>query len=408
VALTNILIQKAKPREKRYILKDERGLHLEVQPSGGKWWRLRYWIGGKEGRLSLGTYPEVSLADARERREEARRLIAKGIDPSAARKAEKAAAEEAEATFENVAREWIGKNEPTWAPRHTESIVARLARHVFPFIGKRPIAEVNAPELLRVVKRIEAQGLNESAKRALQVCGQVFRYAVATCRAERDPSGDLRGALAPVKPKSFAAITDPKQVGGLLRAIDEFMGSFVVKAALTLAPLVFVRPGELRHAEWAEIDLDAAQWNIPAEKMKMGRPHIVPLARQAVAVLKELHALTGEGRYLFPSMRTNARPMSENTVNAALRRMGFGKDEMTGHGFRAMASTILHEQGWPSDVIERQLAHVERNKVKGAYNRAEYLPERTRVMQAWADYLDALKAGGAVIPMRGRKATGGA
>jgi integrase len=404
--LTNILIKNAKPRSVAYVLKDERGLGLEVSTTGRKWWRFRYWFKGKENRLSLGTYPEVSLADARERREDARRLIAKGIDPSEARKAEKAAAEEAEATFENVAREWIGKNTPTWAPRHTESIVARLERHVFPFIGKRPIAEVNAPELLRVVKRIEAQGLNESAKRALQVCGQVFRYAVATCRAERDPSGDLRGALAPVKPKSFAAITDPKQVGGLLRAIDEFRGSFVVKAALTLAPLVFVRPGELRHAEWSEIDLDAAQWNIPAEKMKMRRPHIVPLARQAVAVLKELHDLTGEGRYLFPSMRTNSRPMSENTVNAALRRMGFDKDEMTGHGFRSMASTNLNEQGWPSDEVEMQLAHVESNKVKAVYNRAKYLPDRIRMMQAWADYLDALKAGGAVIPMHRRKARG--
>lgn len=406
--LTDVKIRGAKPGPKAVKLADGGGLYLEVTPTGSKLWRLKYRLGGTERRLAIGAYPQVGLKQARERRDEAKALIAQGVDPVAAKREGKArleaeARKEAE-TFERIAREWIVQNQPTWAARHTESIVRRLERHVFPFIGSRPVSDINAPELLTVARRIEAQGINETAHRALQVCGQVFRYAVATGRAERDPSGDLRGALAPVKKGHFAAITDPREVSGLLRAMDGYQGSFVVSGALRLAPLVFVRPGELRHAEWAEVDLEAAEWRIPGEKMKMGQKHVVPLSRQAVAILLELRPLTGEGRYVFPGLRTADRPISENTINAALRRLGFASDEMTGHGFRAMASTILNEQGWHRDAIERQLAHAERNAVRAAYNYAEHLPERRKMMQAWADYLDALKSGAQALNLHRRTA----
>ena len=398
--LTDTAVRNAKPDFKPRKLADGSGLYLIVTPAGGKWWRLKYRFGGKEKLLSLGTYPDVGLKDARQRRDDARKLLANGVDPSEVKRSQKAVQAEQAETFEAIAREWIAKSEPTWAPRHTESVVARLERHVFPFIGSKPIREIAAPDLLAVIRRIEAQGIAETARRALQVSGQVFRYAVATCRADRDPSGDLRGALAPKKERHFAAITDPKAVGGLLRAIEAYQGSFVTRCALRLALLVFVRPGELRHAEWSEIDFEHAEWRIPAAKMKMREQHIVPLSRQSVEILQEIHALTGDGRYVFPSARTKNRAMSENAVLAALRRMGFTRDEMTGHGFRSTASTILHEQGWPSDVIERQLAHGERNKVKASYNHAEHLPQRRKMMQAWADYLDALRSGVKVIPFR--------
>ena len=265
-----------------------------------------------------------------------------------------------------------------------------MEKDIFPWIGNRPIKDITAPELLATLRRMESRGALELAHRMREYCGMVFRYAVATGKAERDPSGDLRGALAPVKTKHHASVTDPKKIGELLRAIDGYTGSFMTKCALQLAPLVFVRPGELRTAEWAEFDLDAAEWRIPGEKMKMRDKHIVPLSKQAVEILRSIHPLTGSGRYVFPSVRTTARPMSENTVNAALRRLGYEKNEMTGHGFRSMASTLLHEQGWPHEAIERQLAHAERNKVSAAYNYAEHLPKRREMMQAWADYLGRL------------------
>ena len=289
------------------------------------------------------------------------------------------------------------KGAPAWAERHAFTVIRRLELNIFPWLGNRPVKLITAPELLSVLRKIEGRGAIETAHRIKQVCGQIFRYAIATGRAERDPSADLRGALASTKPKSMAAITDPKKIGGLLRAIDGYDGHITTKCALRLAPLVFVRPGELRHAEWTEIDLEKAEWKIPAHKMKMKLPHIVPLSRQAVEVLMEIKPITDDGRYIFPSLRSTVRPMSNNTVNAALRRMGYAKDEMTGHGFRAMASTILHEQGWPSDVIERQLAHSEGNSVKAAYNHAQHLPERRKMMQEWADYLDALKEDRKVI-----------
>jgi integrase len=395
--LTDTAIRNAKPQLKPFKLFDGGGLFLLVNPNGSRWWRLKFRIGGKEKLLSLGVYPDVSLKEARDKRDEARKLIAQGIDPSAQRKATRAA--EAE-TFEAIAREWLAKFGPSWTPEHAERITRRFERNVFPWIGARPVREVTAPELLAVLRRIEERGALDTAHRAHQNCGQVFRYAVATGRAERDPSADLRGALPPVNDKHHASITDPKAIGALLRAMEGYQGSFVVLCALRLAPLVFVRPGEMRGAEWAEIDFEKAEWRIPASKMKMREQHIVPLSVQALAILRELHPLTGAGRYLFPSERTGERPMSENTVNAALRRLGYSKDEMTGHGFRSMASTLLNEQGWHRDAIERQLAHAERNAVRAAYNYAEHLPERRRMMQAWADYLDGLKNGAEIIPIR--------
>jgi integrase len=391
--LTDIAVRNAKPAAKALRLFDANGLYLEVAPAGGKWWRLKYRFGGKEKRISLGVYPEVSLKEARERRDEARRMIARGMDPSEARKAEKAQAVEDEQTFERVAREWFTKFQANWTASHGDRIMRRFELDVFPWLGSRPIREVAPPELLTVIQRIESRGAVETAHRALQNCGQVFRYAVATGRAGRDPSGDLRGAIPPSKEKHHASIIEPKLIAPLLRNLDTYQGSFVVGCALRLAPLVFVRPGELRHAEWTEINLDAQEWRIPAAKMKMREQHIVPLSKQSVAIVQELQPLTGHGRYLFPSERTLSRPMSENTVNGALRRMGYAKDEMTGHGFRSMASTLLNELGFNRDWIERQLAHAERNNIRAAYNFAQHLPERRKMMQAWADHLDSLKTG---------------
>ena len=412
--LTDTSIRNAKPGRtpagkettKPYKLADEKGLYLEVAPAGGKWWRLKYRFGGKEKRLSLGVYPDVGLKDARQRRDDARKLLADGIDPGENRKAIKAASSERAAnSFEVVAREWFAKKLPGWEASTADKIIQRLENDAFPWLGGRPIAEISAPELLKALRRIEERGAIESAHRLRNYCGQIFRYAIATGRAERDPSADLRGALtSPVK-EHRAAITDPKTVAELLRAMDGYQGQFVTRCALRLAPLVFVRPGELRKAEWTEIDLDKAEWNIPAERMKMRDPHLVPLSLQAVEILRELHALTGRGRYVFPGARTNGRPMSDNAVLAALRRMGFAKDEMSGHGFRAMARTILDEvlQVRP-DYIEHQLAHAVRDPNGRAYNRTAHLAERRAMMQRWADYLDKLKAGAEVIQLSGKTA----
>ncbi|MGD0274707.1 MAG: integrase arm-type DNA-binding domain-containing protein [Syntrophales bacterium] len=399
--LNNLRVRTAKPKEKPYKLSDFDSLYLLVTEKGHKWWRFRYRFGGKEKVLALGTYPEISLADARMRRDEARKQVAHGIDPGEVRKAQRAAkANMEENSFEVVAREWHSKFAPTWAVSHATKIIRRLEQDVFPWIGSRPINEIKAPELLMTLRRIESRGALDTAHRMRFICGQVFRYAIATGRAERDPAADLRGALPPTKERHLAAVTDPAQVGELLRAIEGYRGGFVTKCALRLAPLAFVRPGELRHAEWAEINLDEAVWNIPAHKMKMKEPHLVPLSNQAIECLRELHPLTGAGRYVFPSARTNSRPMSNNAVLAALRRMGFAKDEMSGHGFRAMARTILDEvlQVRP-DFIEHQLAHAVRDPNGRAYNRTAHLAERRKMMQRWADYLDGLKSGAKVIPL---------
>lgn len=387
---------------------DGGGLYLEVAPSGGKWWRLKYRFDGKEKRLSLGIYPQVSLREARERRETARKQLAEGINPIEHRQAVKLAkADRMANNFEVLAREWFARQSPRWAESHRDRVLRRLENDVFPWIGKRPIANIGAPELLSILRRIEERGACDTAHRILQCLGQIFRYAIVTGRAERNPSADLRGALVPVKQSHLAAITEPKAVGELLRAIEGYRGYLVTKAALRLAPLVFVRPGELRQAAWEEINLEKAEWNIPAERMKMREPHLVPLSRQAVEILKEVRALTGNGRYVFPSARTMARPMSNNAVLAALRRLGYTKDEMTGHGFRAMARTILDEVlGVRPDFIEHQLAHAVRDPNGRAYNRTTHLPERRKMMQQWADYLDDLKIGARILSFPENKMVG--
>lgn len=400
MALTDTAIRKAKPREdgKARKLFDGGGLFLLVKPNGARYWRLKYRFHGKEKLLALGVYPDVSLKSARDKRDDARKQIAAGIDPSEARKAEKAA-RSSENSFEAIAREWWSKHKPNWSESHSSRIMLRLENDVFPWIGSKPIQDITPPELLTVLRRIENRGALETAHRIHQSCGQIFRYAIATLRAERDTAADLKGALPPTNQKHHASITDPKKIGELLRAIDCYQGQFITRCALQFAPLVFVRPGELRHAESSEIDLDKAEWRIPAEKMKMKTVHIVPLSTQAVAILNEIKPLTGHSKYVFPSVRTLKRPMSENTVTAALRRLGYASGEMTGHGFRSMASTILNEQGWHRDAIERQLAHMERDSVRAAYNYAEHLPERIKMMQAWSDYLYGLKGGADVVPI---------
>jgi integrase len=387
--LTNLKVTKAKPKEKPYKLTDERGMYLLVHPKGGKWWRLDYRFQGKRKTLSLGTVPDVSLKEARRKRDEARLILEDGADPSYYRASAKAFGED---SFEAVAREWYEKFQRQWAQSHAVKTLGRLEKDLLPWVGSRPIDAIEPPELLRVFRRVENRGALETAHRIQQISSRVFRYGVATGRCVRDPTTDLRGALPPTQSIHFATITDPKEIGALLRAIDGFQGSLMTRCALQLAPLVFVRPGELRHAEWVEIQLDSAEWRIPATKMKMKREHIVPLSTQAVTIFEEIQPLTGDGRYVFPSSLPTGRPMSENTVNAALRRLGYTKEEMTGHGFRSMASTLLNENGWNRDAIERQLAHVEGNSVRAAYNYAEHLEERRRMMQWWADYLDTLRS----------------
>jgi len=389
--LNEARIRASRPKDRPYKVFDERGLFLLVTPSGGRLWRFRYRLGGVEKLLTLGAYPDVSLKRAREKRDDARRLVADEVDPSAKRQAERMAQAD---TFEAIGTEWLNLQRAKLVAETISILEARLKTYLYPYLGSRPISAIPVQELLAVLRRIEARGKNETAHRVRSLASRVWRYAVVTGRAERDITTDLRGALAPVKARNFAAIVDPARVGELLRAIHGYQGHGVVAAlALKLAPLVFVRPGELRAAEWSEFDLDGAEWRIPGAKMKMGEQHIVPLSRQAVAILQEVHPLTGRGRYVFPSLLTRDRPMSENTINAALRRLGYAGSEQTGHGFRSMASTLLNEQGFPPDVIELQLAHTERNKVRAAYNKAQRLAERRNMMQSWADYLDGLRAG---------------
>lgn len=390
MTLTDVKIRNVKPSKKPQKLFDGGGLFLLVTPAGGKWWRLKYRFVGKEKQLSLGVYPDIDLKEARERRDQARKQLANNIDPGINRKAVKAAQLDSNAnTYEVIAREWLDKQSAIRAPSHIKKITQRLERDVFPWLGKRPIAEITAPELLKVLRRIEERGVVETAHRALQNTGQIFRYAIATSRATHDLSRDLHEALTPIKRGHFAAMTDPKTVGGLLRAINGYEGSVITKCALRLAPLVFVRPGELRGAEWSEIDLDEATWNISAERMKLRIAHLVPLSIQAVSILRELHPITGAGRFVFPGARGKDRPMSDNAILAALRRMGFAKDEMSGHGFRAMARTILDEVlNVRPDYIEHQLAHAVRDPNGRAYNRTAHIAERRSMMQKWADYLD--------------------
>ena len=397
--LTAVAIKNAKPKQKLYRLSDGEGLVLEVPPKGSKRWRFRYFFDGKEKLISLGKYPEVDLKAARDRRHEARKQVADGINPSEARQAEKASRGD-EFAFETIAREWHMLNKPKWTKHYGEQILVRLERDVFPWLGSKHIDDIDPPEVLKCLRRIENRGAGELAHRTKWYCGQAFRYGIATGKTKRDPTQDLRGALGARKPEKMASITEPRKAGELLRAIEAYEGSFIVKSALKIAPLVFVRPGELRHAEWSEIDIERAEWRIPAAKMKTREEHIVPLSKQAISIIEDLRPYTGEGaaaKYLFHTPQTRQRPMSENGILSALRRMGYTKEEMTGHGFRAMASTMLNELGWRPDLIEKQLAHKELNAVRASYNRASYLDERRKMMQAWADYLDELKTGGKII-----------
>jgi integrase len=412
--LSNATIKAIKNNDPRRRLSDGDGLYLRLFVNGGSHaWRFDFTFDGRRNTLSLGTYPTTTLSAARQKAEEARRVVDRGVDPSQLRKEARAkvverreAATRAEAglppvdSFEAVAREWYQKNAPNWAATHSEKIIRRLERDVFPWIGKKPVGSIRPADLLELLRRVESRGAIETTHRVQQNCGQVFRYAVATARAESDPSRDLRGALTPWKPEHYATLTDPREVGRLLRDIESYEGSFATKCAMKPAPMLFVRPGELRRAEWNEFDLDNAEWRIPAAKMKSRVLHIVPLAKQAVRILAELKPLTDRSSWVFPGVRTNGEPMSDNTINAALRRLGYDRTTLTAHGFRGMASTMLHEQGWASDVIERQLSHAERNSVKAAYNHAEHLPARRKMMQVWADYLDRLHRGAEIVPIR--------
>jgi integrase len=406
MALTDIQVKTAKPKDKDYRLADGDGLYLQVTRNGGKWWRFRYLIGGKEKMLSFGTYPDISLAEARNRRHEARNLVANGIDPSAEKKAAKEAKAELHAnSFEVIAREWHkhmqGKKE--WSAEHATTIMNRLEQDIFPWIGSKPITEVAAKEIKAILDRIRSRGVIETARRALTIMGQVYRYAIMTDKAEYDISAGFKGYLPATSKtrKHMASVTDPKELAPLLRAIDAYQGGFVAQCGLKLLPLVFVRPGELRHMEWSEINFEAEEWNIPAAKMKMKADHLVPLSRQAIEILKELQPLTGNSKYAFPSTRSYSRCMSDNTINAAFRRMGFDGETITGHGFRATARTILDEVLHQRvDFIEHQLAHAVKDPNGRAYNRTAHLVERRKMMQIWADYLDGLKAGAKVIPLK--------
>lgn len=404
--LTDTAIRKAMPGPKARKLSDGKGLYLELSPAGGRWWRLKYRIAGVEKRISLGTYPETSLKVAREKTEEARALIAQGVDPSQARKTAKQEAEHqeeqaqreaqglpAQGSFESVALEWFDTRKDEWAPSYANKILRRLEADVFPWLGKLPVQQITSPMVLDVLRRAESRGVIETAHRVLETCGQVFRFAVATGRIESNPARDLKDALRKPMVQHFAAITDPKRFGELLRAIDSYRGTPVVCAALRLMPLMLLRPGELRQAQWDELDLPAATWTVPAARMKRekvgkiyGKPHIVPLPAQAVAIFKELKPLTEHSPYVFRGERSAQRPMSDAAINAALRTLGFAADEVTGHGFRASARTMIVERlGIAEAVVEAQLAHSVRDSLGRAYNRTEFMEERVRMMQQWAD-----------------------
>lgn len=397
--LTYIQINAAKPREKAWSLSDSQGLLLVIQPNGSKLWRFKYRFLDKQKTLHLGGWPQVSLADARVRRDEAKRKIAEGLDPALEKKRARIAAKYAAAnTFEDVAKEWLVKCERDGLAPVTVDKIRWLLAKAYPIIGTIPISQITPHEALAVLRKVEATGAFESARRMRSVLSRVFRYGVATVRCDKDVAADLRGAIASPKVKHFAAITKPSEVGALLRAIDGYSGHKVTVMAMRLSPHVLLRPGELRQAEWADIDFEEAIWFIPAERMKMRRPHRVPLSRQVIDMLRELHEHTHWWKYLFPCLGKPRKPMSENAVNQGLRKLGYTSDQMTAHGFRAMAATLLNEKGeWNPDAIERQLAHVDTNQARRAYARGEYWDERVQMMQSWSDYLDELRDGGKIL-----------
>jgi len=390
--LNALTVQSAKPKDKSYKLSDVRGLYIEISPSGGKWWRYKYRFDGKEKRISLGTYPDISIAKARDNHMAARRLLAEGIDPSEDRKSKKAIKKiNAENSFEQVARAWWESHMQNKAASHKDKVIRRFELYLFPWIGNKPISDITSPQVLEVIRRIEKLNIAETAHRTLQTAGQVFRYAVQNGYALRDVTVDLKGAIPPTTTKHMAAFTEPKQIAELLRAIDGFKGTLTVQCALKLSPLVFVRPSELRQARWKDIDLDAGQWSYLVSKTKTD--HLVPLSTQAIEILRTIQPLSGQGEYVFQGGHSPRRPMSEAAVNAALKRMGYDtQSEITGHGFRAMARTILHERlNIDPYIIEHQLAHKVPDTLGAAYNRTKFIDQRKIMMQSWADYLDALK-----------------
>ncbi len=388
MSLTDAKVKGIKPDSTRFRVSDKDGMYLEVSPSGGKLWRFKYRFNGKHKLLALGKYPDTSLARAREKLQEARQQLAEGKDPARLKQLRKA---EKKNTFKIIADEWWNAKKAGWTPGHADKVYRRLEKDILPYLKDRPVKEINAREILDVLRRAEARGVIDTAHRLAQICSNIFIFALASGRVDYNPAADISKALAVNPRKNHPAITKPHEIRELLLSINSFKGSYTVFCALKIAPLVFVRPGELRKAEWKEVNLDDSMWEVPSRRMKMKREHLVPLSRQAVQILRDIQPLTGTGLYIFPSIRTHSRPMSENTLNAALRRIGYSKEEMCSHGFRTMASTRLHEMGWPSDIIEFQLAHADRNKIRGIYNRAEYLDKRVQMMQAWADYLDELR-----------------
>lgn len=402
--LTDARCRGAKPVPNRTAkLFDGGGLFLAVTPTGAKLWRLKYRFQGTERQLALGKFPDRGLAEARKAAASARQLLQDGVDPSVKRKTDKELKRLSTAnTLEDVAREWHQKCRADWVESHAAKVLIRLEKHVFPWLGSRPIASIDAREILVVLQRMEQAGILDTARRVNQYLDAIYRYAIVTGRAERNVSADLKGALRPPVRNHYATLTNPNEIRELLLALDSYQGSLVTRTALALAPLLFCRPGELRGMQWRELDLEKATWTLPPARQKlrrasknsnMTRDHLVPLSKQALALLSDLQPLTGAGEFVFPSERDSKRSMSDGTVNAAIRRLGFGKEQITGHGFRHMASTLLNEQGWSPDAIERQLCHKDKDAIRGTYNRAEYLPERKRMMQAWGDYLDGLRAG---------------
>ncbi len=395
MALTDPKVKQAKPKDKDYKLSDEKGLFLLVKTNGAKYWRLKYRHAGKEKLLAIGVYPEVGIKKARALRDEARKQLADGVDPSDIKRAEKASAKELAAnSFELIGHEWHSKQKSKWTEQYASKKLRNMEKFLFPSLGHRPISTITAPDLLMVLRKVESRGTIETAYRLKQTLGQIFRYAIVTGRAERDPSADLKDALTKPKKKHLAAITKPDEVAQLLIAIDGFQGTPTVKAALKLSPLLFCRPGELRQMEWQEIDWIKAQWEIPAEKMKMRQPHIVPLSQQAIVILQEQHVFTSNGQYVFPSAKGRSRSLSDNAVRTALRTLGYDNNMMTPHGFRAMARTLLDEElGFRVDLIEHQLAHAVKDPNGRAYNRTTHLQKRKEMMQQWADYLERIKVG---------------
>ena len=395
--LTEVALRAIKPSGKVERFYDQQGLYLELSKAGGKLWRWKYRYDGKEKRLSFGAWPDVSLKEAREKRDEARSVLRKGVDPGAWNRKKLSSLPDGR-TFESVAREWVNARLPVWSQRHAETVIDRLVANVYPEVGAIPIATLEPIDILRLIKKIEDRGAKEVAKRVLGICSQIFCYGVSMQLIPSDPCRDLSGALAPRIKSHFAALVTKEDAGELMRRVDEYQGTAVVRAALVFSALTFCRPGPIRHAEWSEIDFSGRQWIIPAEKMKLTKemklrkePHLVPLATQAVDLLSKVQHFTGRGRYIFPNPRNKDLPMSENAVNVAIRRMGYSKEQMTAHGFRSMASTLLNEAGYRHDVIEAQLAHSSADKIRAIYNRAQYMEERRNLMQEWANMIDSLR-----------------